>query len=65
MKLQAEVLYHLSYYWWLRCALVPLTLLNMSLSGIMQVNCRSWPAAVLQNMHMTALTACLLVCHVV
>ncbi len=37
MKLQPEVLYHLSYYWWLRCALVPLTLLNMSLSGILQV----------------------------
>ena len=37
MKLQPEVVEHLTSYWRLRCFLVPLTLLNMSCSGILQV----------------------------
>lgn len=37
LELQPDVLLQAQSYWWLRCALVPVLLLNMSISGILQV----------------------------
>ena len=37
MRLKAPVLRQLAGYWLLRCVLAPLVLLNMSISGILQV----------------------------
>ena len=37
LKLQPEVLHEATPYWWIRVAITPLVLLNMTLSGILQV----------------------------
>ena len=37
LKLQPEVLHDATPYWWIRVAITPLVLLNMTLSGILQV----------------------------
>ena len=37
LKLQPEVLHEANPYWWIRVAITPLVLLNMTLSGVLQV----------------------------
>lgn len=38
LKLQPAVLHDANPYWWIRVAITPLVLLNMTLSGILQVS---------------------------
>lgn len=43
LQLQPDVLHEATPYWWIRVGITPLVLLNMTLSGILQVSLYSAP----------------------
>ena len=43
LQLQPDVLHEATPYWWIRVGITPLVLLNMTLSGILQVSLQSPP----------------------